>query len=362
MRAADSAKTLRDELVEGQHRADVEMFQAAKRCLECVAAVHHQQYVHCDIKPEHFMRFDGRLMLIDFGSARIVPAAVHSEITPDYAAPELWQSLEEFRAAAMAAAAPAASRRGRGALGRSKTRTSAAAALVLLPPPRRASSDAGWSRVPERVRRRDRRAPRDSVGARASGVAKASAKPPPPPPHQHRRGAAASAPATSALQLHLHPGMDVWSAAVTLCFVFRMTQRDIADLRASYSPFADLNDILPVERIVALAPSAGRAGAAGGEANDEIERRASARLRIVASMLKAECDKRPTIRAVLRKKYFCSDGFTDTLQQSHIVVLALFSAPTTCVSLSGSALPATRHSFGALARSVDSPLTSIFFF
>ena len=53
-------------------------------------------------------RLDGRLMLIDFGSARIVPAAVHSEITPDYAAPELWQSLEEFRAAAMAAAAAVA--------------------------------------------------------------------------------------------------------------------------------------------------------------------------------------------------------------------------------------------------------------
>ena len=31
------------------------------------------------------MRFDGRLMLIDYGSARMVPAAVHSEITPDYA-------------------------------------------------------------------------------------------------------------------------------------------------------------------------------------------------------------------------------------------------------------------------------------
>ena len=119
---------------------------------------------------------------------------------------------------------------------------------------------------------------------------------------------------------------------MTLCFVFRMTARDISVLRAGYSPFADLNDILPVERLVALASSAkGAGGDVVSDGNDEVGPRARARRRIVGSMLKAECEKRPTICEVLRKKYFCSDGYTDTLQQSHIVVLALFSAPTTCV-------------------------------
>ena len=143
--------------------------------------------------------------------------------TRNYAAPELWQSLEEFRAAAIAAAAPAASRRGGRGLGRSKPRPKAAAAAELRPPTRQASTDAGWTRVPEKVRRRSSRTPHDSGGARPSGVASAAAKQQPPrQPQQQRRSAARSAPAalpaTSALQLLLHPGMDVWSTAGVFLF------------------------------------------------------------------------------------------------------------------------------------------------
>ena len=52
-------------------QASLLLLAEAQRVLQCVARVHEANWVHCDIKPEHFMRFPphGEIKLLDFGSA-----------------------------------------------------------------------------------------------------------------------------------------------------------------------------------------------------------------------------------------------------------------------------------------------------
>ena len=42
----------------------------ARKLCQCVDRVHQLDYVHCDLKPQHFLRFKEEWKLIDFGSAK----------------------------------------------------------------------------------------------------------------------------------------------------------------------------------------------------------------------------------------------------------------------------------------------------
>ncbi|UKZ46705.1 hypothetical protein TrVGV298_000912 [Trichoderma virens] len=66
-----------------------------KEMLECLAAVHHHDIVHSDLKPANFVLVKGRLKLIDFGIANAIQTDetvnVHRETqvgTPNYMSPE----------------------------------------------------------------------------------------------------------------------------------------------------------------------------------------------------------------------------------------------------------------------------------
>ena len=50
-------------------QASLLLLAEAQRVLHCVARVHEVDWVHCDVKPEHFMRFPpgGEIKLVDFG-------------------------------------------------------------------------------------------------------------------------------------------------------------------------------------------------------------------------------------------------------------------------------------------------------
>ena len=367
MRAADSPKTLLDELIEGRHTRDSEMFSVARRCLECVAAVHHEQFVHCDVKPEHFMRFNGgELKLIDLGSARLVFAAVHSEITPDYAAPELYTSLDMKRIAIAAKAqslqhsssrsSSKSSQRG-GLRDRSNSDggggSDAAAAAAAL----QERSSERWL-VVAKTKKKAKRGRKKSATSSSSTSSSASKQGTTKTLSQSAtvqandmsplaaQSTSSSSPilATTRGDASLRFGMDVWSCAVTLCFIFRMTAYDIRMLQQDYSSFGDLFDILPVDRMKELSPIPGRD--AGGrqlqQEQQQIEERCEvqrAQRRILSEMLKEECDDRPSIEKILRKRYFRSAGTTDTLQQSHAIVLALFAAPRTYNQRELSSLP-----------------------
>lgn len=60
----------------------------AARVLKCVGAVHAAGFVHCDIKPEHFVRFKSGWKLIDFGSACRIDTVAKPRFTLEYACPE----------------------------------------------------------------------------------------------------------------------------------------------------------------------------------------------------------------------------------------------------------------------------------
>ena len=69
----------------------------AQSVLQCVARVHEASWVHCDIKPEHFMRFPphGAIKLVDFGSAWQCGQYVMPGHTKRYCAPELARAMLE---------------------------------------------------------------------------------------------------------------------------------------------------------------------------------------------------------------------------------------------------------------------------
>ena len=72
----------------------------AQRVLQCVARVHECGYVHCDVKPEHFMRFPGgtyELKLVDFGAARRAGEYVQPGHSRRYCAPELARAMVSER-------------------------------------------------------------------------------------------------------------------------------------------------------------------------------------------------------------------------------------------------------------------------
>ena len=66
----------------------------AQQVLQCVARVHAAGFVHCDIKPEHFMRFPGGgIKLVDFGSVQPAGHFVAPGNTKRYCAPEVAKAI-----------------------------------------------------------------------------------------------------------------------------------------------------------------------------------------------------------------------------------------------------------------------------
>lgn len=78
-------------------QASLLLLAEAQRVLQCVARVHEANWVHCDIKPEHFMRFPphGEIKLVDFGSAWPSGQYVMPGHTRRYCAPELARAMLE---------------------------------------------------------------------------------------------------------------------------------------------------------------------------------------------------------------------------------------------------------------------------
>ena len=91
--------------------ADCAMMLAAigKRVLQVVAAVHAAGWVHCDVKPEHFMRFGkiGEWKLVDFGSAhRAGERADHVAHSKRYCPPEVATAMVRGNGRAAMCVAP----------------------------------------------------------------------------------------------------------------------------------------------------------------------------------------------------------------------------------------------------------------
>ena len=76
-------------------QASLLLLAHAQSVLQCVARVHEASWVHCDIKPEHFMRFPphGAIKLVDFGSAWQCGQYVMPGHTKRYCAPELARAM-----------------------------------------------------------------------------------------------------------------------------------------------------------------------------------------------------------------------------------------------------------------------------
>jgi serine/threonine protein kinase len=92
MEAADTHHSLKDFILTNSNAPDCELILAAtaKRILTIVNGVHSLGVVHMDLKPEHFMYFNGLWKLIDFGSALVVGVqAALPSYTEGYCAPEV---------------------------------------------------------------------------------------------------------------------------------------------------------------------------------------------------------------------------------------------------------------------------------
>jgi serine/threonine protein kinase len=65
----------------------------SRRVVECVDRLHQLGYVHCDLKPQHFLQFGGVWKLIDFGAARRAFSHDKPTYTPEYVSPELKEAF-----------------------------------------------------------------------------------------------------------------------------------------------------------------------------------------------------------------------------------------------------------------------------
>ena len=66
----------------------------AQRVLQLIARVHESGYVHCDIKPQHFMRFRGGILkLVDFGGATRDGWTTRVPHSRRYCPPELAEAM-----------------------------------------------------------------------------------------------------------------------------------------------------------------------------------------------------------------------------------------------------------------------------
>jgi len=70
-------------------RDDLTTRSVALRLLQCVSALHDKGLVHADLKPKHFMRFDGDWKLIDFDNVLEDQTDCMPTCTVRYAAPEV---------------------------------------------------------------------------------------------------------------------------------------------------------------------------------------------------------------------------------------------------------------------------------
>jgi len=84
-----------------QRRMSLRTFvQLAEQMLEAVAYAHQNRVIHCDIKPENFILFDGnRVRLADFGIAKVARRTVEGSGwgTLGYVAPEQAMGKPSFR-------------------------------------------------------------------------------------------------------------------------------------------------------------------------------------------------------------------------------------------------------------------------
>lgn len=82
------------------HGTNLQRRAEAERLVQCVNALHEvgtTGFVHCDIKPAHFLRFGASRRLVDFDSA--VPAGVTARVgcTDGFAAPEVAEAVRDSR-------------------------------------------------------------------------------------------------------------------------------------------------------------------------------------------------------------------------------------------------------------------------
>lgn len=90
MEAADNDGMSLAEYVRQVDISDMEARFIARRVLDSVWHLHQFGYVHCDIKPSHFLQFKGLWKLIDYGSAvrersRAIPGYTHRYCPPEVA-------------------------------------------------------------------------------------------------------------------------------------------------------------------------------------------------------------------------------------------------------------------------------------